>query len=141
MSLLSKLTKSVGTGADSITASIEKTARVATHLSNAIEAQAARWDKASMSSLRDTLIEDRKVKAEQDAELAALGIDPKEIDDELFALLGRKQQPCCSDGGARAQCPSSVIWSSGLHQETPLMESAEIVVHQDSRERQYESRY
>lgn len=116
MSLLSKLTKSVGTGADSITASIEKTARVATHLSNAIEAQAARWDKASTRSLRDTLIEDRKVKAEQDAELAALGIDPKEIDDELFELLGRKQQLRCSDGGARAQCPSSVIRSSGLHQ-------------------------
>lgn len=90
MSLLSKFTKTAGTIADKVTESVEKTANIASLVSNGVEAQAARFAVYSESSFEDTLLEDELARAERAVKLAEHGINPDTIKQRKLKLLGRE---------------------------------------------------
>ena len=90
MSLLSKFTKTAGTIADKVTESVEKTANIASLVSDGVETQAARFAVYSESSLEDTLLEDELARAERAAKLAEHGINPDTIKQRKLKLLGRE---------------------------------------------------
>lgn len=90
MSLLSKFTKTAGTIADKVTESVEKTANIASLVSDGVEVQVARFVVYSESSLEDTLLEDELARAERAAKLAEHGINPDTIKQRKLKLLGRE---------------------------------------------------
>lgn len=90
MSLLSKFTKTAGTIADKVTESVEKTANIASLVSDGVEVQVARFVVYSESSLEDTLLEDELARAERAAKLAEHGINPDTIKQRKMKLLGRE---------------------------------------------------
>ena len=80
------------------------------NLSDGLVYQAERFKIASEEALKQTIEESMRRKAEQEARLASLGIDPKVIDEKLDALRGRKKN---SSQGHRLSVivPNLAYWS------------------------------
>lgn len=91
MSLLSSLAYTAFIACNTTSKVVKDVNKSIKNLSDGLVYQTECFKIASEEALKQTIEESKRHKAEQDAKLTSLGIDPKEIDDQLDALLGRKK--------------------------------------------------